>query len=193
MRREDIPEPSASTFKQAQEFIREYKISQWRTTHYLVAISVLVAQGTMPTDVSIARYLSDKRAPTAVANTIKGLIKAGLVKGTGDTAMGQAYRLTNKGEQAVVRIRQINAAWERLFEDRIDPEQPDYSKAFERLNRTIKTQQQTIDSQQETISYQRQVIAALQREMDAARGSRVAPEVTAPNPAREQMIDPFEQ
>lgn len=186
MRKEDIPEPSASTFKEAQEFIHEYRLSQWRLTRYLVAINVLMAEGTMPTDTSIARHLSDARTQHAVANTMKSLVKSGLVKITGETARGKAYRLTAKGEQAIVRIRQINNAWEKLWEDRIDPPAPDYSKAFERLNHTIKTLEETVASQKQALAFQNEVIAGLRRQLASNGGGDFVSSVK-PKPV---LVDP---
>lgn len=161
MRREDIPEPSASTFKDAQDFIREYRLSQWRLTNYLVAVEVLSAEGIMPTDTSIARYLSDKRSPAAVERTMTSLIEARLVRPAGETARGKRYELTDMGEQAVVRVRQIRAAWLRLWEEKLDPPQPDYSKAFERLNHQIKSLEATIQAKDQALEYQAEIISNL--------------------------------
>lgn len=65
------------------------------------------------------------------------------------------------GEQAVVRVRQIRAAWLRLWEEKLDPPQPDYSKAFERLNHQIKSLEATIQAKDQALEYQAEIISNL--------------------------------
>ncbi|MGW9550681.1 hypothetical protein ACWG8W_06450 [Citricoccus zhacaiensis] len=166
MRKEDIPAPSASTFKPAQLFIHEYKLSQWRTTDYIEAIAALLRQGWMPNDVNIANHLSAKRTATGVARTMESVVKAGLARVVSETELGSEYRLTDRGEQALVRINQINGEWIRLHEDRIDPPAPDYSKAFERLNREIKRLEAALETATLTVDYQKQIIRSMERKLD---------------------------
>ncbi|GAA4768263.1 hypothetical protein [Citricoccus nitrophenolicus] len=165
MRREDLPQPSASTFKPAQEFIREYKLSQWRTTDYIEAIAHLVRKGYMPNDLTIANYMSDKRTAHGVAKTMESVVKAGLARVIGETERGSEYRLTDKGEQALVRIQQINAEWLRFHESEIDPPAPDYSRAFERLNREIKDLREVVDAKNQIIEFQKQAIRDLEHQL----------------------------
>lgn len=60
-----------------------------------------------------------------------------------------------------MRVKQISAAWERLWEDRIDPPQPDYSATFEKLNRHIKALEAANQAQKQTIEFQNSIIENL--------------------------------
>lgn len=159
------PQIQASTFKDAQDYIHDWKLSQWRMTSYLEAMDVLPKQGIMPTDTSIARHMSATRAPGGVQTSMQSLHFSGLVDIVSETTLGRAYKLTNKGELAVVQFRQVVAKWKKLHATNAPTPEPNYAKSFERLNHEIKVQRQTIDSQAQTITYQNEVIAALRKEL----------------------------
>lgn len=174
--KDKTPPLSATNSKEAQAFIHKYGISQFRVTEYLTAIPFLTAEGTMPTDVSIARHLSQNRTPQAVASTMNSLIKVGLVRIVGETAKGNHYALTEHGSKAVIEIKGIQERWMKSHETNVEPVlAPDYSNSFRRLNHTIKALEEANAALQQTVNYQMQIMANQQRELDSYRaGSGVA-------------------
>lgn len=162
------PELQASKFKPAQDFIHDYKLSQWRMSQYLDVLAELPTQGIMPTDQSIAQALGGKRTAGSVNAGIKSLVAVDLVSITGETLLGNSYALTKRGAMAVEQMRQIQTAWEahcKSGEPESEDTEPNYKNSFHRLNSQIKAQQMTIDSQAQTIQYQLTIIESLQREL----------------------------
>lgn len=167
MNTQHIPEITSASFDQAQVFIRKAGIKQWRMTAYIESIKELIAKGVLPTDMAIASHIGGQRSKNSTHTAMAKLVKLGLIRTTDETDLGTAYELTERGVQANARIKEIQKEWRKLHESNIEPPAPDYTNAFQKLNREINRLDELATSRKQTITYQEREIAQLKAQLKA--------------------------
>lgn len=139
MKKEDIPPITATNFDQAQAFVREYSLGQFRVSEYIKALAILPTQGKFPTDASIAKLIDENRTKQSARPVMLKLIRIGIARELHETEKcGFAYDMTDKGEQAYTKLRQVERNWLAKWQAQLEPERPDYSVWFEKKNRELK-------------------------------------------------------
>lgn len=184
MKKEDIPGITATNFDQANAFMREYDLGQFRVSEYIKALAVLPGKGKLPTDFSIARHIDTKRTKQSARGVMMKLVRLGLAKELRETDLGFAYAITDKGEQAYTKLLQIERNWLAMWESEIDPPATDYSYMIAKKNSEIKKlnaahdvtvknlragHEETVKSLNDTIATKNRLIESQDREIERLR------------------------